>query len=43
MFIKLSDNQVFLFSVTTLLGQERANAWQMESGVELFHSVNVRV
>lgn len=39
--IKLSDNQIFLFTVTTLLGQGQANACQMASGVESPHSVNV--
>lgn len=38
-----SDNQVCLFPATTLLGQEQASAWQMENGLELFPSVNVRV
>jgi len=40
-FIKLSDNQIFLFTVTVSLGQGRANACQMASGVESPPSVNV--
>lgn len=41
MFTKLPSDKVGFFSVTASLGQEQANAWQMESGVELYHSVSV--
>lgn len=32
-----------MFPATNSLGQERASAWQMESGLEPFHSANVCV